>query len=274
MSTTVTRRKLMTIPEPELVGEVGRCSGYCADASLLLAYLGDHEPNLVFMDPPFNNGTAYDDWDDNLDRGDFFECLFKWMSTAAAVMADTGSLWVHVPDDWAADVVVIGRDNLDLHLENWIVQHYRFGQHRPNRFISSKCHGLWFSHGNPKVNPDAALVPSDRAAIYNDDRVLDAERMGRRMDLDVWGFERYWGRVQGNNKERRSLHQNQLPELYLKRIIEVLTDPGDLVVDPFCGSGTTATVAEALNRTSITGDITRRYVESALGRVEEGAVRV
>src|SRR5690606_22889011 len=138
--------------------------------------------------------------------------------------------------------------------------HYRFGVHQPSRFIRSKSHALWFSKGDPYVNEEAALVQSDRAAIYNDNRIYESSRGGMRMDLDVWGFDRFWGRVQGNNKERRPLHDNQLPEVYLKRVIGVCSKPGDLVIDPFCGSGTTATVARAMGRNCITGDISAAYI--------------
>lgn len=246
---------------------------YHSEALRLLSEL-DKEPTLIFMDPPFNNGSSYPDWDDNIDRTDFFEFLMNWMSQAASCLADNGSIWMHLPDEWAADAVIIGRDTLDLHLENWIIQHYRFGQCQKSRFIRSKCHGLWFSKGDPKVNVEAAMVPSDRAAIYDDERTWDTEEPGMRMDLDVWGFDQYWGRIQGNNKERRPLHPNQLPEKYLERIIRVLTDKGDLVVDPFCGSGTTAVVASALKRFCITGDLTKSYAVSTLDRLAKGAVRV
>ena len=51
----------------------------------------------------------------------------------------------------------------------------------------------------------------------------------------------------GNNRERRRNHENQLPELYLARIIKAISNAGDLV-SPFAGSGTTGTVARALQR--------------------------
>ena len=94
-----------------------------------------------------------------------------------------------------------------------------------------------------------------------------------RMDLDVWGFDRYWGRITGNNKERRALHPNQLPEAYLRRVISLCTEPGDLVVDPFCGSGTTATVALSLGRNVITGDVCEQYLNSAAERITKGVAR-
>jgi adenine-specific DNA-methyltransferase len=60
-----------------------------------------------------------------------------------------------------------------------------------------------------------------------------------------------WGRIQGNNKERRKDHPNQVPEVYLERVIRACSNESDLVLDPFLGSGTTCTVARALRRRSI-----------------------
>jgi len=221
--------------------------------------------DLVFMDPPFNIGVNYANCNDKIPDSDFLIQLQNWIDCSINAMKTHGSIWLHLPDRWTPDALVYARQR-GLTLENWIIWHYRFGVCQPNRFINSKCHGLWFSFGEPKVNVQAGHVASDRAALYNDWR-----SDGTRMDLDVWGFEKFWGRVQGNNKERRPLHPNQLPEKYLERIIKLTTIAGDLVVDPFCGSGTTAAVADALGRHCITGDLSQEYLDSAKERT---AVRV
>lgn len=230
------------------------------------------EADLVFMDPPFNIGEPYPGGDgDRRPLKEYLHSMNLWVSYAREALKDTGSLWLHLPDALAAHGRIICEQH-DLIPQGWIIWHYRFGVCQPHRFIVSKCHGLWFSKtSKPKVYPERAYVPSDRATLYDDPRTVTGERM----DLDVWGFEKFWGRVQGNNKERRPLHPNQLPEVYIKRIVEVCTDEGDLVVDPFCGSGTTAVVAATLKRCVVTGDISAEVLESAKERVTvKGAVRV
>lgn len=225
-------------------------------------------PRLIFLDPPFNIGEQYDSIVDCKPKAWYLEWLLHVLDRASEVLADDGSLWVHLPDQWVAQAKV----HLDqsMNLENWIIWHYRFGQCRPTRFINSKCHGLWYSKGNPHVNTEAGLVASDRESLYADWRTPT----GLRMDLDVWGFERFWGRVQGNNQERRPLHPNQLPEKYLERIIRLTTNKGDLILDPFVGSGTSVVVAKALGRQFIGGDVSEQYIRSTRERLEKGAVRV
>ncbi len=102
-------------------------------------------------------------------------------------------------------------------------------------------------------------------------------KLGQRRPGSVFGIKedgKHWGRVQGNNTERRGDHPNQLPEVYLERLIKAYTNPGDRVLDPFCGSGTTATVAAALGRHCVTIDVSEENCISARERVAKGALRL
>ena len=106
---------------------------------------------------------------------------------------------------------------------------------------------------------------------------MNTKTPGKRVPFDVWGVdEKYFGRVSGahSNKERRPQHPNQVPEVVVKRALLATTNPSDLVLDPFAGSGTTGTVARALGRRSIGIEISPEYAKSAFERIKEGAVRV
>ncbi len=229
------------------------------------------EPRVIFMDPPFNIGEPYEHGDK---RGDYHHWFEQVMHKASKVVSKEGSIWVNCPDQHAAWIGQWFCLPLGMKLENWCIWHYRFAQCQPNRFLKSKTHALWFSHGKPYVDNEFARVPSDRATIYNDPRINDTERGGKRMDFDVWGFEPYWGRVQGNNKERISAAPNQLPERYLERVIGTTSMKDDLIVDPFVGSGTTAAVSRAMGRRFIGGDLSKKACELARGRVLNGTVRI
>lgn len=241
------------------------------------AFIGvSHPPSLIFMDPPFNIGRNYgegvnDLLEVNLYKDFLRDCLY-W---AGSTINYGGAIWMHLPDQWAAHAVVMA-EKIGLRLVNWVIWHYRFGQCGSSKFIVSKCHGLWFCVDNqtPKFYPDAVREPSDRATTYGDPRILDTENGGMRVPFDVWGFDKYWGRVTGNSKERVPTQDNQLPEVYLERIIKATTREGDVVFDPFGGSGTTAVVAMALKRTFVTGDIRQQAVDQIIARLEKGAVRV
>lgn len=260
----------------KLIGKHDLAEVYCQDAMTTLADATTHPRSaaLVFLDPPFNIGEPYDGCEDSWTPTEYRVMLWNWLTAATTTLKPNGSLWLNLPDEHVATAVTHCIDELGWKLENWCIWHYRFGQHQPNRFIKSKSHAIWLScNGSPIVNPEAALVPSLRMSQYNDPRIYDSARSGMRMELDVWGFDKFWGRVQGNNTERRYGHPNQLPELYLKRVIGVSSNPGDLVVDPFAGSGTAAVVANAMGRRCVTGDISKRSAQSTLRRLKEGMVR-
>jgi site-specific DNA-methyltransferase (adenine-specific) len=232
--------------------------------------------DLVFADPPFNWKRAYDKWDDNLPDPEYLAFTYRWLDLCIEALRPGGVFWVNIPDDWAAEIVVHLKER-GLNMVNWCIWHYRFGQNTKARFISSKVHVLFFSKpGGPHTwNPKDVLEVSDRRSTYGDIRTeskKDGMPPGLRLPMDVW-YGPYWGRIQGNNYERRANHDNQLPEVYLERVIRATSKAGDLVMDPFLGSGTTGVVAHALGRRFIGIEYSIDNAKSAFERIKEGPVR-
>ncbi|MCA9297432.1 MAG: site-specific DNA-methyltransferase, partial [Phycisphaerales bacterium] len=127
--------------------------------------------DLVFADPPFNWSRAYDEWDDQMPREDYLGFTRAWLDLCIGALKPTGSIWVNIPDDSAAEIVMHLKSR-GLTMVNWCIWHYRFGQNTTGRFINSKVHVLYFSK-DPSArtwNPDEILEVSDRRAIYGDPR--------------------------------------------------------------------------------------------------------
>ncbi len=207
--------------------------GDCRDVLPLIPEVRDHRVDLVFADPPFNWNRAYDHWDDAMPEEKYLKFTYDWLDLCVDALTKRGSMWVNIPDDWAAEIVAYMKGRMcrpprhRMHLMNWCIWHYRFGQNATERFINSKVHALYFCR-NPRErewNPKEVLEASDRASTYFDPRTMskrDGMPAGQRVPLDVW-YGPYWGRIQGNNKERRAYHDNQLPEVYLERVIRAIT---------------------------------------------------
>lgn len=237
--------------------------------------------DLVFADPPFNWNRAYDRWDDKMPEDEYLTFTEDWIRMCADGLRPGGAMWINIPDDWAAEIVVYCKRTLELQMVNWCIWHYRFGQNTTSRFINSKVHALYFIKPEAKPehvrtwNPDPILELSDRAAIYADPRT-ETKRDGmparHRVPMDVW-YGQFWGRIQGNNKERRHYHDNQLPEVYLERVILACTNKGDTVLDPFTGSGTTAVVARDHNRNYVGTEFSEENAGFAAERIKAGMVR-
>jgi site-specific DNA-methyltransferase (adenine-specific) len=247
---------------------------YVGDCRAVLAALPERSVDLLFADPPFNWDVAYGEWDDARPRQEYLSFTHEWLDACLRVLGPRGSLWVNIPDDTAAEVVVHLKQR-GLVMINWCIWHFRFGQHRVGNFIVSKVHALYFARDRDDRtwNPQEVLEPSDRAAIYADRRTRTTRQPGLRVPLDVW-YGPHWGRIQGNNRERRKNHQNQIPEVYLERVIRACSNEGDLVLDPFLGSGTTCTVARGLQRRSIGIEYSAANAASAFARIEAGPVRL
>lgn len=233
----------------------------------------EQEFDLVFADPPFNLRQDYkgfeDSWPDEREYNKFvYQFVFLCDHLCEGVLALHGN-------DYLCEQYLRIADLDGLQRIGWINWFYDFGQCTRSNWIDARCHCLFFTDKEKYTwNPEEVLIESARVR-YGDSRVNDTENGGKRLPGTIWGIgERFWGRVQGNNQERREGHPNQLPELYLARIIKAYTNPGDWVLDPFGGSGTTAVVAQALGRNCITIDISEENCASIKERLVKGAVRV
>jgi site-specific DNA-methyltransferase (adenine-specific) len=237
----------------------------CGDCIEILSEVKEPFADLIFADPPFNIGYAYDKYHDTVEGEKYVAWTRDWMQACCKVLKPTGSFYIAIGDDYAAHVRIIG-DGLGLTLRNWIIWYYTFGQQTKFKFARAHTHVFYFtraSHPNDfTFNDYAVRVPSDRQLLYNDKR---ANPRGKMPD-DVWSE---YSRVCGTFKERQGWHPCQMPELLLARIIAVSSSPGDLVLDPFSGSGTTAAVACQLERTYAGIDISENYVTNAAARIRD-----
>jgi site-specific DNA-methyltransferase (adenine-specific) len=234
----------------------------CGDCIELLEGISPFT-DLIFADPPFNIGYKYDKYADKLKSEKYTSWTKDWMGKCTDVLKPGGTFYVAIGDDHAADVRIIGKE-LGLHLRNWIIWHYTFGQQTKQKFARAHTHIFYFvkDKKNFIFNDHAVRVPSDRQLTYNDKR---ANPTGKMPD-DVWNE---YSRVCGTFKERQEWHPCQMPENLLARIIAVSSNAGDLVLDPFNGSGTTTATAFQLGRKYCGIDISENYVKNATKRIEQ-----
>ncbi|MBA7692171.1 hypothetical protein ES703_100729 [subsurface metagenome] len=219
--------------------------------------------DLIFADPPFNIGYKYDKYYDKVKSKNYIAWTKDWMNVCKKVLKPHGSFYIAIGDEYAANVKIIA-DELGLFMRNWIIWHYTFGQQMKNKFARSHTHIFYFVNDKKSFtfNNYAVRTPSDRQLIYNDKR---ANPQGK-MPNDVWDE---FPRVCGTFKERQGWHPCQMPESLLKRIIAVSSNPGDCVLDPFSGSGTTAAVAHQLGRNYAGVEISEKYVENSNERLAQ-----
>ena len=237
--------------------------------------------DLVFADPPFNIGYLYSGYDDEKTVEEYVDFSRNWMKAVHRALKPHGSFYLAIGDEYAADLAVVARRELGFHLRNWIIWHYTFGQQPKQKFARSHTHILYFTKDEKQFtfNADDVRVKSARQTVYKDKR---ANSKGKLPD-DTWFlrpqeaaphgyFEQnqdVWheSRVCGTFKEREGWHGCQMPLGVLDRILRASSNPGDVVLDPFNGSGTTVVAAALLGRKYVGIDQSEEYVEFAKKRV-------
>lgn len=209
--------------------------------------------DLIFADPPFNIGMKYDNYKDNKSYEEYFNWSKIWISECHRILKKSGSIYIAIGDEFAAEINLILK-KIGYNFRNWIIWYYTFGQNQRKKFNRAHTHILYYAKdkGEFYFNDDTIRIPSARQLIYNDRR---AHPRGKVPD-DVWEFSR----VCGTFNERLGDHPCQMPESLLERIIGASSKEKDLVLDPFGGTGTTATVAAKLKRNFITIDISEKYI--------------
>ena len=236
--------------------------------------------HLAFADPPFNIGYDYDTYDDRRPADDYLAWSRRWMAAVTRVLRDDGTFWLAIGDEYAAELKVLATRELGLTCRSWVVWYYTFGVNCRTKFSRSHAHLFHFVKDPARFtfNDDAIRVPSARELVYGDRRADPRGRLpddtwilrpqdlpeGFTADGDTW----YFPRVCGTFKERSGWHGCQMPEQLLGRIIRVSSHPGDVVLDPFGGSGTTLAVAKKLGRSFLGCELSTDYANRIRERLE------
>ncbi len=245
-----------------------------------LAKLKDGCVDLAFADPPFNIGFEYDEYDDRLESDKYLEWCSEWISETVRVLKPNGTFWLAIGDEYAAELKVQMQREHGLVCRSWVVWYYTFGVNCKQKFSRSHAH-LFHMVKDPKdftFNVEDIRVPSARQLVYGDKRANPKGRLpddtwilrpqdlpeGFQPDDDTW----YFPRVAGTFKERAGWHGCQMPEQLLGRIVRACSHRGELVLDPFGGSGTTAAVAKKLGRDFLTFEMSSEYAKRIRGRLK------
>lgn len=243
--------------------------------------------DLVFADPPFNIGYEYDVYEDKLESDRYLDWCRQWTGEVARVLKPSGTFWLAIGDEYAAELKVMLQREHGFTCRSWVVWYYTFGVNCKYKFSRSHAHLFHMVKDAESFtfNAEAIRVPSARQLVYGDGRANPRGRLpddtwilrpqdlpqGFQPDEDTW----YFPRVCGTFKERAGWHGCQMPEQLLGRIIRACSHEGDVVLDPFGGSGTTLVAAKKLGRQYAGFELSPEYatrIESRLERTKVGDV--
>jgi site-specific DNA-methyltransferase (adenine-specific) len=266
-----------------------------------LAKMAAGSVDLAFADPPFNIGYEYDVYEDRHAAEDYLDWCRKWIGQLHRVLKPDGTFWLAIGDEFAAELKLISQRELGFTCRSWVVWYYTFGVNCKKKFNRSHAHLFHFVKDPRKFTFDTTQnrIPSARQTVYGDGRANPNGRLPddtwlippraielmseentftlRPQDLpesfkpdeDTW----YFPRVAGTFKQRAGWHGCQMPEQLLGRIIRACSNDGELVLDPFAGSGTTLAAAKKLGRRFLGFELSKQYadnVEERLARIRSG----
>ena len=238
------------------------------DCIAQMAALPDNCIDMIFADPPYNlqlggdlfrpEGGRVDavdnDWDKFDTLGAYDRFTKAWLKQARRILKPNGSIWV------IGSYHNIFRVGTALQDEGfWILNDiiWRKANPMPNfkgtRFTNAHETLIWASQGE-----DAKYTFNYKAMkTLNDELQMRSD----------WEFP-ICGGAERLKKDGTKVHPTQKPEALLYRILLACTEPGDVVLDPFFGTGTTGAVAKRLGRSWIGIDREGDYIEAAQERIE------
>ena len=235
-----------------------------------LAALPERSADLVFADPPYNlqlggdllrpDNTVVDavteEWDRFASFDDYDAFTVAWLTACRRVLKDDGSLWVIGSYH---NIFRVGRILQDLGF--WILNDivWRKANPMPNfkgtRFTNAHETLIWATKSRGakryRFNYDAMKMANDELQMRSD-----------------WTIPVCSGDERVRDAAGVKSHPTQKPEALLHRVLLASTQPGDLVVDPFFGVGTTGAVAKRLGRRFVGIERDEGYAALAKGRID------
>jgi site-specific DNA-methyltransferase (adenine-specific) len=190
------------------------------------------------------------------------------MRAVARSLAEDGSFWVLIGDEYADHFGLLLKE-AGLHRRQWLIWYEAFGVNCQRGFNRCSRHLFWMVKDPARFvfHDSAVLRPSDRQTKYADGR---AQPGGKLWD-SVWGINPPIPRLVENSRERLPGFPTQLPLALLTAVVGCASDPGDLVLDPFSGSGTTGAAALTLGRRYLGLERNRAYAEQSRLRLQAAA---
>lgn len=237
-------RKLFSrVPKNVLNTPLGMLfEGDCLD---IFPTIKDKSVDMVFADPPFNLGKVYGKKvNDNLPDQEYVEFAKKWLCESVRVLKEGGAIFVYNLPRWN---IVIGAHLLELGMtfRHWIAINIKAGLPIPGRLYPAHYGLLYFTKGKAnvfrRIRTPIELCRHCGKEIKDYGGHRDAMNpLGVNL-TDVWNDippVRHW---KFKSKRRKA---NQLSTKLLSRVVNISTNKGDVVLDPFGGSGTTYDVCE------------------------------
>ena len=235
------------------------------DCLAVMRKIPDDSIDVTFADPPFNLKKKYNSYYDKQEVEKYLSWCKEWLYEMVRITKPSGSIFVHNIPKWL------------IHYDAYLSEIAMF-----RHWIA------WDAMGSPLGK---TLLPNHYGILYYvkspDFKFYDIRMLHKRCRVCHYILQDYGGKKDQmhkfgpllsdvwtdihriRHKKRRDEHPCQLPVHLLERLLLMSTDEGDVVLDPFIGTGTTAVAAKRLGRKYIGVDIDPQYVEMTNQKLKE-----
>lgn len=237
--------------DPLLTTEHGRL--YQGDCLELLRSLDDNSVDTVFADPPFNLGKDYGKEAgrtkkirDDLAQHEYLDWCEQWIKECVRVLAPGGAFWLYNLPKWNVE---LGHqlNEAGMDFRHWVAVELKMLLPIQGKLYPAHYSLLYYTKGKPR-HFERPRVPI-QLCRHCGGEVKDYGGHRNKMNPEGVNVSDVWTDItpvrHRNTKHRRA---NALSEKMLERVLTISTAEGDLVLDPFGGSGTTYAVAERMHR--------------------------
>ncbi len=241
---------------------------YLMDCIKFLSKIDKQSIDLAVIDPPYNLKKAK--WDTFKTQNDFLDFTFCWLDALIPKLKQTGSLYIFNTPFNSSFILKYLLDKKMI-FRNWITWDKRDGlSNGTKKYANGQETILFFTKSqNYTFNYDEIRIPYESKS-----RIKHAEKKGilkngkrwfpnpkGKLCSEVWHIssERHKNKI--NGKTPKLSHLTPKPLDMIERIITASSNPGDLILDCFVGSGTTAIAAKKINRNFICSDNNKYYIE-------------
>jgi len=234
-----------------------------ADCIEYLRSLDDNSVDLVVVDPPYSH-IIKDEWDNQWEtEQQYLTWCREWTEECFRVLKPGSCfyVWGTTKTDTLLRYKLFVLNKVpDAHYQNWIIWSYDWGGRTKKKFPRKHEDLLMYSKGKDfSFYPDSIRIPYK--VKNNVRRGAENNPLGK-IPTDVWTKNNHT-----TSKEYAGWHPTQKPIALLERIILAHTNPGDVVLDCFTGSGSTIVACSNTGRSFVGCDNSQEYVDKSIERL-------
>jgi adenine-specific DNA-methyltransferase len=238
--------------------------------------LQDEIIDLTVTSPPYNIGKAYER---RLPLEEYLAWSELWIREVYRLTSQSGAFWLNlgyleVPERAKAlPIPYLLWNRSPFYLLQEVVWNYGAGVTTSRMFSPRNEKFLWYIKSSDRYvfNLDDVRDPDVKYPRQKKNGKLKCNPLGKN-PTDVWQIPKVTSGTNRSSKERTS-HPAQFPLAVIDRIIKACSNPGDVILDPFLGSGTTAIAAISNHRQIVGFEIGAEYCDLAAARIKHFARR-